>query len=81
MLHPSYNELINAVNKDVEQGEPPVVQRRYSIVIATAKRARQLISQDGENSENTTANRKYLSIAIDELYKEKIKILPEEKAE
>ena len=59
MLHPSYNELINAVNKDVEQGEPPVVQSRYSIVIATAKRARQLISQDGENSENTTANRKY----------------------
>mgnify|MGYP000995523549 FL=1 len=81
MLHPSYNELINAVNKDVEQGEPPVVQSRYSIVIATAKRARQLISQDGENSENTTANRNYLSIAIDELYKEKIKILPEEKAE
>ena len=81
MLHPSYNELINAVNKDVEQGEPPVVQSRYSIVIATAKRARQLISQDGENSENTTANRKHLSIAIDELYKEKIKILPEEKAE
>ena len=32
MLHPSYNELINAVNKDVEQGEPPVVQSRYSIV-------------------------------------------------
>lgn len=81
MLHPSYNELINAVNKDVEQGEPPVVQSRYSIVIATAKRARQLISQEDENSENTTANRKYLSIAIDELYKEKIKILPEEKAE
>ena len=81
MLHPSYNELINAVNKDVEQGEPPVVQSRYSIVIATAKRARQLISQEDENSENTTANRKYLSIAIDELYKEKIKILLEEKAE
>ena len=81
MLHPSYNELINAVNKDVEQGEPPVVQSRYSIVIATAKRARQLISQEDKNSENTTANRKYLSIAIDELYKEKVKILPEEKAE
>ena len=46
MLHPSYNELINAVNKDVEQGEPPVVQSRYSIVIATAKRARQLIAYD-----------------------------------
>lgn len=81
MLHPSYNELINSVNKDVEQGEPPVVQSRYSIVIATAKRARQLIAYENENEENTSVNRKYLSIAIDELYKEKIKILPEEKTE
>lgn len=81
MLHPSYNELINAVNKDVEQGEPPVVQSRYSIVIATAKRARQLIAYENENEESTSVNRKYLSIAIDELYKEKIKILPEEKTE
>ncbi len=81
MLHPSYNELINAVNKDVEQGEPPVVKSRYSIVIATAKRARQLIAYENENEENTSVNRKYLSIAIDELYKEKIKILPEEKTE
>ena len=81
MLHPSYNELINAVNKDVEQGEPPVVQSRYSIVIATAKRARQLIAYENENEENTSVNRKYLSIAIDELYTEKIKILPEEKTE
>ena len=44
MLHPSYSDLINAVNSDVEPGEQPVVQSRYSIVIATAKRARQLIA-------------------------------------
>lgn len=43
MLHPSYTDLINAVNSGVEPGEEPVVQSRYSIVIATAKRARQLI--------------------------------------
>ena len=44
MLHPSYTDLINVVNKEVEQGEQPVVQSRYSIVIATAKRARKNIS-------------------------------------
>ena len=49
MLHPSYTDLINVVNKEVEQGEQPVVQSRYSIVIATAKRARQLIA--GEEAE------------------------------
>ena len=40
MLHPSYTDLINVVNKEVEEGDEPVVNSRYSIVIATAKRAR-----------------------------------------
>ena len=44
MLHPSYSDLIEVVNSEVEPGEQPVVQSRYSIVIATAKRARQLIA-------------------------------------
>ena len=43
MLHPSYTDLINVVNKDIEPGEQPVVQSRYSIVIAAAKRARQIL--------------------------------------
>lgn len=46
MLHPSYTDLIEAVNSDVEPGEQPVVQSRYSIVIAASKRARQLIAGD-----------------------------------
>ena len=76
MLHPSYNELINAVNKDVEQGEPPVVQSRYSIVIATAKRARQLINKTEALVEST--GKKPLSVAIEELYKSKVKIVNDE---
>ena len=39
MLHPSYTDLMKVVNKDVEVGETPVVNSRYSIVLATAKRA------------------------------------------
>ena len=48
MLHPSYSDLIKVVNSDVEPGEAPVVNSRYSIVMATSKRARQIIA--GENA-------------------------------
>ncbi len=66
MLHPSYTDLINAVNSGVEPGEEPVVQSRYSIVIATAKRARQLIG--GEDPMIVTRGKKPLSVAVEELY-------------
>ena len=73
MLHPSYTDLINVVNSDVEPGEQPVVQSRYSIVIATAKRARQLIA--GEDAMVPENGKKPLSVAIEELYKSKVKIV------
>ena len=46
MLHPSYTDLMKVVNKDVEEGETKVVNSRYSIVMATAKRAREIIGGD-----------------------------------
>ena len=46
MIHPSYVELMKVVNDGVEIGEEPVVNSRYSIVIAAAKRARQIIAGD-----------------------------------
>ena len=77
MLHPSYTDLINVVNSDIEPGEQPVVQSRYSIVIAASRRARQLIA--GEDPMVAGAiGKKPLSIAIDELYHQKVKILQEE---
>ena len=79
MLHPSYTDLIEAVNSDVEPGEQPVVQSRYSIVIASAKRARQLIA--GEEAYVPSAGRKPLYVAVEELYKSYVKILPEEEGE
>ncbi len=79
MLHPSYTDLINAVNSGVEPGEEPVVQSRYSIVIATAKRARQLIAGE-EPMVPHAYNKKPLSVAVEELYESKVKILSEEDA-
>ncbi len=75
MLHPSYTDLMKVVNKDVEEGETKVVNSRYSIVMATAKRAREII--DGSMPlVDTKPGEKPLSIAIDELYHGKVKILP-----
>ena len=37
MLHPSYSELMAVVNSEVEDGEQPIVQSRYSIVKATGQ--------------------------------------------
>ncbi|MCD7908765.1 MAG: DNA-directed RNA polymerase subunit omega [Clostridium sp.] len=77
MLHPLYIDLIDAINSEVEPGEQPVVQSRYSIVVAASKRARQLI--DGEEPLVAGSNgKKPLSIAIDELYHQQVKIFPEE---
>lgn len=78
MLHPSYTDLIIAVNSGAaESGDEPVVQSRYSIVIATAKRARQIIAGD-EPMIAKAYNKKPLSIAVEELYEQKVKILPED---
>ena len=79
MLHPSYADLINVVNSDVEPGEQPVVQSRYSIMIATAKRARQLIA--GEDPMVPASGKKPLSVAIEELYKSKVKIVGDDEIE
>lgn len=76
MLHPSYTDLMKVVNNEVEQGEAPVVNSRYSIVMATAKRARQIIG--GEEPLVDTKQTKPLSIAIEELNDGKIKITHEE---
>ena len=75
MLHPSYSEIIDVVNKGVEEGETPVVNSRYSIVMATSKRARQLV--DKAEPRVNPVGKKALSIAVEELANEKIHILAE----
>ena len=81
MIHPSYVELMKVVNDDVEIGEEPVVNSRYSIVCATAKRARQLIdSSEPLIAERRAYGRKPLSIAVDEMNEGKLKLLSAEEA-
>lgn len=80
MLHPSYTDLMKVVNKDVEEGETKVVNSRYSIVMATSRRARQLIDGDVPLV-HVKDGEKPLSIAIDELNSGKIKIIAEDSEE
>lgn len=82
MLHPSYIDLINTVNSTVPEGEESLVESRYSIVIAAAKRARQLIGGQ-DPMVKMSPGKKPLSMAVEELYSGKLKLsregeIPEE---
>lgn len=58
MLNPPINELLNKVDS------------RYTLVVATAKRARQLI--DGKESLTNIESNKPVSIATQEIFEDKI---------
>ena len=75
MIHPSYTELLEVINSGSEEGEAPVVNSRYSIVMAAAKRARQIIA--GDQNVTQKQAKKPLSTAVSELYSGKVRILPE----
>ena len=76
MLHPSYSDLMKVVNAEVEPGEAKVVNSRYSIVMATSKRARQIIA--GDEPLVDAEGKKALSVAVDELNQSKIQIISDE---
>ena len=87
MLHPSYSELMEAVNSRAEEGEQAVVQSRYSIVKATIPdkdgkdRAPKKTPEDrrkifmGKELIDNAEDMKPLSVAVKELYEGKIKIV------
>ena len=77
MLYPTYRDIIKKVNEQSGQ-EEPMITSRYSVVIAAAKRARQLI--DGATPYASPKCDKPLSIAVEELATGKVKILSEEEA-
>ena len=72
MLHPSYSDLMKIVNNESD-AESNVVNSRYSIVMATAKRARQIVA--GEACVTKDQKQKPLSTAVKELSEGKITIL------
>ena len=80
MLHPSYSDLMEVINQGAEDQEHPVVNSRYSVVIATAKRARQIIDGDVPYVEAFKDGKpqKALSLAVDEVNKGLVSIIADE---
>ncbi|MCI5649789.1 MAG: DNA-directed RNA polymerase subunit omega [Fusicatenibacter sp.] len=77
MIHPSYQELIATINEGQDMDEAPVVSSRYSLVLATSKRARQLIA-GAEPLVKVKKGMKPLSVAVEEMYKGEVTILPDD---
>lgn len=80
MIHPSYSELIDAINTNQEDDDTAVVNSRYSLVLATSKRARQIISGSVPRVAGAKG-KKPLSVAVQEVYQGEIKIMPQEEVE
>ncbi|NDO46808.1 DNA-directed RNA polymerase subunit omega [Clostridium sp. MD294] len=72
MLRPSYSDLLEVLNKDADTEN--VIGSRYTIVIAAAKRARQLVDHAEPMTTRTQVDRS-VSIAVNELWEGKIKII------
>ena len=88
MIHPSYQELIATINEGQDLDEAPVVSSRYSLVLATSKRARQIIGGAeplmiclARLLVKVKKGMKPLSIAVEEMYKGEVTILPESEVE
>ncbi|KAE9637209.1 DNA-directed RNA polymerase subunit omega [Defluviitalea raffinosedens] len=69
MLYPSYIQLREKIKQNSSDEYKP---SRYSIVIAAAKRARQIV--DGDKVLVNTKVNKPVSIAVEELYQGKVTI-------
>ena len=70
MLRPSYSELMDAVMQ--EESLDPRVVSRYTLVLAAAKRARQIT--DGASPLTYAPTDRAVSIAVKELHEGKLKI-------
>ena len=69
MLHPSYTDLMKVVNQDVEEGATKIVNSRYSIVLATAKKSKTYYRRRHAACPCKRRKKSRFLIAIDELNK------------
>jgi len=76
MLRPSYSDLLEILEQQAQgQEQSDIIGSRYTVVIAAAKRARQLVDHAEPLISNSKVN-KPVSIAVNELYAGKIKVHP-----
>ena len=70
MFEPSGQELINKVNESI-LNDNEKIKSKYTIIIAAAKRARQLVDEKDERVEEGLNP---LTVAVDEIKNNEIKI-------
>lgn len=75
MFEPSGQELIDIANESI-LNENEKIKSKYSVIIAAAKRARQLVDEKDERVENGV---NALTVAIDEIKDGIVKIEPDNK--
>ncbi len=75
MFEPSAQELIDAANENI-QDENEKIKSKYTVIIAAAKRARQLVD---EKDERVESGKNPLSIAVDEIENKVVKVIPDNK--
>lgn len=75
MFEPSAQKLINVVNENVNN-ENEKIKSKYTMIIAAAKRARQLVDEKDQRVEN---GKNALTIAIDEIENKIVKVVPSNK--
>lgn len=75
MFEPSAQKLINVANESI-QDENEKINSRYTMIIAAAKRARQLVDEKDQRVEN---GKNALTIAIDEIENKIVRVIPSDK--
>lgn len=76
MIHPSYKEMIEKINDTASEGNMTITNR-YSLVLATAKRARQ-INAGSEPLVDAKAKEKNLSVAVEEFFAGRVHVLEDD---
>ena len=73
MFEPSAQKLIDAANESI-LNENERIKSKYTIILAAAKRARQLVDEKDERVEN---GKNPLTIAVEEIKEKAVKVIPE----
>ncbi|MBO6134524.1 MAG: DNA-directed RNA polymerase subunit omega [Lachnospiraceae bacterium] len=73
MFEPSAQKLIDTINESVHNDNEKV-KSKYTMIIAAAKRARQLVD---EKDERVESGRNPLTVAVEEIENKLVKIKPD----
>ena len=75
MFEPSAQKLIDVANESI-LNENEKIKSKYTMIIAAAKRARQLVDDKDERVEN---GKNALTIAVEEIESKMVKVIPDNK--